>query len=71
MKKESRLLKPEQCYLHIIDPQERLMAQIHGAETVVSTIKKWCAVPKLLVFRLLLILSTKKVLVPMSSRLRS
>lgn len=40
MKKESRLLKPEQCYLHIIDPQERLMAQIHGAETVVSTIKK-------------------------------
>ena len=34
------MLKPENCYLHIIDPQERLMAQIHEAERVESTIKK-------------------------------
>lgn len=35
-----KLLKPENCYLHIIDPQERLMKQIHGADMVVDTIKK-------------------------------
>lgn len=35
-----QLLSPENCYLHIIDPQERLMSQIHGAEQVVDTIKK-------------------------------
>ncbi len=34
-----KLLTPENCYLHIIDPQERLMRQIHGAEEVVQTIK--------------------------------
>ena len=35
-----KLLKPENCYLHIIDPQERLMKQIHGADRVAQTIKK-------------------------------
>lgn len=34
-----QLLIPENCYLHIIDPQERLMSQIHGADKVVETIK--------------------------------
>lgn len=34
------MLKPENCYLHIIDPQERLMTQIHEAERVNSTICK-------------------------------
>lgn len=34
------MLKPENCYLHIIDPQERLMTQIHEAERVNSTISK-------------------------------
>jgi len=29
------LLKPDNCYLHIIDPQERLMRQIHEADRVV------------------------------------
>ena len=34
------MLQKENCYLHIIDPQERLMAQIHEAERVSSTIVK-------------------------------
>jgi isochorismate hydrolase len=34
------LLKPENCYLHIIDPQERLMDQIYESARVVDTIKK-------------------------------
>lgn len=33
---ESRLLKPEQCCLMVIDPQEKLMAAIHQAERVVK-----------------------------------
>jgi nicotinamidase-related amidase len=39
-KEKKEVLKPENCYLHIIDPQERLMSQIHGADQVVSTIEK-------------------------------
>ncbi len=35
-----KLLKPENCYLHIIDPQERLMTQIHESARVVDTIRK-------------------------------
>lgn len=35
-----QLLTPENCYLHIIDPQERLMNQIHEAKQVVETIRK-------------------------------
>lgn len=34
------MLKPESCYLHIIDPQQRLMSQIHEAERVTCTIEK-------------------------------
>ena len=34
------MLKPENCYLHIVDLQERLMSQIHDADKVVDTIKK-------------------------------
>ena len=34
------MLKPENCYLHIIDPQERLMIQIHEADRVTDTIIK-------------------------------
>lgn len=39
------MLKPENCYLHIIDPQERLMNNIHEAQGVTDTIKKmvYCA----------------------------
>lgn len=36
----STLLKPENCYLHIIDPQVRLMNQIHEADRVTDTIMK-------------------------------
>jgi len=34
------MLKPENCYLHIIDPQERLMSQIYEADSVVQSIVK-------------------------------
>ncbi len=34
------MLQIENCYLHIIDPQERLMSQIYEADRVVNTIKK-------------------------------
>lgn len=34
------MLKPENCYLHIIDPQERLMTNIHEAQRVTDTIVK-------------------------------
>ncbi len=40
MEMSQRLLKPENCYLHIIDPQERLMSQIYEADRVVLGIKK-------------------------------
>jgi len=33
------LLRPDQCCLHVIDPQESLMAQIHEKDRVVSIIK--------------------------------
>ncbi len=32
------LLRPEQCCLHIIDPQQSLMAHIHAAEQVTANI---------------------------------
>jgi len=34
------MIQTENCYLHIIDPQERLMSQIFEAGRVVDTIKK-------------------------------
>ncbi len=42
------MLKPENCYLHIIDPQERLMSQIYEAERVVDTIMKMVHCAKIL-----------------------
>ncbi len=33
------LVKPAECYLHIIDPQQSLMAHIHRAERVAAVIK--------------------------------
>ena len=38
MKREPGFLQPEQCCLYIVDPQERLMAHIHGKEQVVNTV---------------------------------
>jgi nicotinamidase-related amidase len=38
MRKEPYFLRPEQCCLYIVDPQERLMAHIHGAVEVVKNI---------------------------------
>lgn len=37
---KQKLLKPENCYLHIVDPQERLMNHIHQSARVVGTIQK-------------------------------
>lgn len=42
------MLKVENCYLHIIDPQERLMSQIHEAERVAETIAKMVNCAKIL-----------------------
>ena len=38
MKREPSFLRPEQCCLYVVDPQERLMAHIHGKEQVVKNI---------------------------------
>ena len=38
MKREPSFLLPEQCCLYIVDPQERLMAHIHGADLVLKNI---------------------------------
>lgn len=32
----TKLLKPESCYLHVIDVQESLMRHVHGAEKVAA-----------------------------------
>ncbi len=42
------MLKPENCYLHIIDPQERLMTSIHEAQRVTDTIIKMLHCAKIL-----------------------
>ena len=39
MKRELSFLLPEQCCLYVVDPQERLMAHIHGADLVVKNIR--------------------------------
>ncbi len=38
MERESFFLQSGQCCLYIVDPQERLMAHIHGADLVVKNI---------------------------------
>jgi len=42
------MLKPENCYLHIVDPQERLMNQIYEADRVVESIMKMVHCSKIL-----------------------
>ena len=42
------MLKTENCYLHIIDPQERLMNQIHEADRITETIIKMVHCAKIL-----------------------
>ena len=42
------LLKPADCYLHIIDPQQSLMAHIHQAKRVAEVIKLMLAGAKIL-----------------------
>ena len=36
---QTSLLKPQTCFLHVIDVQESLMKQIHNVEKVIATIK--------------------------------
>ena len=38
MKKEQSFLGPGQCCLFVVDPQERLMVHIHGADRVITNI---------------------------------
>jgi nicotinamidase-related amidase len=47
-KMKSKLLKPSECYLHIIDPQQSLMAHIHRADRVMAVIKLMLACAKVL-----------------------
>ncbi|MDD3814755.1 MAG: isochorismatase family protein [Desulfocapsaceae bacterium] len=44
----SSLLRPENCCLHIIDPQQSLMAHIHEAERVVANISRMIACARIL-----------------------
>jgi len=37
--KKYDLLTPDKCCLHVVDPQESLMAQVHEKDRVVATIK--------------------------------
>jgi len=48
MYKESGFLLPEQCCLYIVDPQERLMAHIHGADQVINNISLMIELAKVL-----------------------
>lgn len=48
MNKESDFLLPGQCCLYIVDPQERLMAHIHGADQVISNISLMIELAKVL-----------------------
>ncbi len=47
-KMKKTLLKPEECYLHIIDPQKSLMAHIHEAKRVIEVIQLMLACAKIL-----------------------
>ena len=42
------LVKPAECYLHIIDPQQSLMAHIHQSERVTAVIKLMLASAQIL-----------------------
>ncbi|WP_163337064.1 isochorismatase family protein [Desulfopila sp. IMCC35008] len=42
------LLKPETCFLHVVDVQESLMRQIHNAEAVAATVKLMLRCSKIL-----------------------
>jgi len=58
------LLRPEQCCLHIIDPQQSLMAHIHEAERVVTNISRLIHCAKLLNMPILANTQYKKGLGP-------
>jgi len=45
---KKKLLQPNECYLHIIDPQQSLMANIHKAERVTAVITLMLACAKIL-----------------------
>jgi nicotinamidase-related amidase len=47
-KMKKKLLKPDECYLHIIDPQQSLMAHIHLADRVTAVIKLMLACARIL-----------------------
>jgi hypothetical protein len=46
--KSNALVKPTDCYLHIVDPQQSLMAQVHQAHRVISVIKLMLVSSKIL-----------------------
>jgi nicotinamidase-related amidase len=48
MNAQPHFLKPEQCCLYVVDPQEKLMAHIHEADRVVRTISLMINLAKVL-----------------------
>jgi nicotinamidase-related amidase len=60
----SSLLRPESCCLHIIDPQQSLMAHIHEAERVVANIVRLIACARILNIPILANTQYKKGLGP-------
>ncbi len=45
---KKKLLKPSDCYLHIIDPQQSLMAHVHRSDRVTAVIRLMVAAAKIL-----------------------
>jgi len=64
-----KMLKPENCYLHIIDPQERLMNQIHEADRITETIIKMVHCAKILGLPIIANTQYKKGLGPYAASL--
>ncbi len=60
----SNLLTSAECCLHIIDPQERLMAQIHEADRVTVTIRQLIACAQILALPIIANTQYKKGLGP-------
>ena len=63
------MLHVKNCYLHIIDPQERLMAQIHESERVAVTIERMVHCAKILELPIIANTQYKKGLGPYVSPL--
>ncbi len=67
----SFLLRPEQCCLHLIDPQQSLMIHIHEANRVVANISRLLACARILKMPIIANTQYKKGLGPYVSELEA